>query len=52
MLRQMLTLVAIADTHGFHRDLTIPEGDILIHAGDLTQQGTSRSRGLSRNSPR
>ncbi|WP_205525746.1 metallophosphatase domain-containing protein [Pyxidicoccus trucidator] len=36
----MLTLVAIADTHGYHQDLTIPEGDILIHAGDLTRQGT------------
>jgi len=32
-------IVAIADTHGFHRQLAIPDGDILIHAGDLTDMG-------------
>ncbi|WP_224361015.1 metallophosphatase domain-containing protein [Hyalangium versicolor] len=36
----MLTLVAMADTHGYHDDLTVPEGDILIHAGDLTRGGS------------
>lgn len=36
----MLTLVAMADTHGFHDDLIVPEGDILIHAGDLTRRGS------------
>ncbi len=31
----------ISDTHGFHRDphLEIPDGDILIHAGDLSMSG-------------
>jgi hypothetical protein len=33
----MLTLVAMADTHLFHADLEIPDGDILIHAGDLSR---------------
>ena len=36
----MPTLVLMSDTHGFHRDLVVPPGDILIHAGDLTQTGT------------
>lgn len=33
-------LVAMADTHGRHRGLAVPEGDVLIHAGDLTARGT------------
>jgi Icc-related predicted phosphoesterase len=33
-------IVAMADTHGHHRTLTVPLGDVLIHAGDLTQRGT------------
>jgi len=32
-------IVAISDTHGSHRQLTVPEGDILIHAGDFTLFG-------------
>jgi len=27
-------IVAISDTHGFHKDLIIPKGDILVHCGD------------------
>jgi predicted phosphohydrolase len=34
-----LMIVAIADSHGLHRKLRIPDGDILIHAGDLTRSG-------------
>lgn len=30
----------MADTHGRHRELTVPDGDLLIHAGDLTERGT------------
>jgi Icc-related predicted phosphoesterase len=30
-----LKLVLVSDTHGLHRDIQIPDGDILIHAGDL-----------------
>jgi predicted phosphohydrolase len=36
----MPRIVAVADTHGFHERLSVPEGDIFIHAGDLTQRGT------------
>jgi Icc-related predicted phosphoesterase len=36
----MTRIVAISDTHGFHRFAPpIPDGDILIHAGDLTRGG-------------
>jgi hypothetical protein len=33
-------LVAVADTHGEHCRLTIPDGDVFLHAGDLTERGT------------
>ncbi len=32
-------IVAISDTHNNHRAFKIPDGDILIHAGDLTDMG-------------
>jgi hypothetical protein len=35
--------VCISDTHSGHsgRELVIPPGDVLLHAGDLTSHGTS-----------
>ena len=33
-------LVLISDTHGLHSSLHVPAGDILVHAGDLTDRGT------------
>jgi Icc-related predicted phosphoesterase len=36
----MVTIVAISDTHGFHDELELPPGDILVHAGDFTRGGT------------
>lgn len=41
MLRRLmaatpLVIVAISDTHQLHRDVDVPGGDILIHAGDFT----------------
>ena len=30
-----MKLVCISDTHGHHRSLTLPEGDVLLHAGDF-----------------
>jgi Icc-related predicted phosphoesterase len=32
-------IVAISDTHALHRHLSIPDGDILVHAGDITRKG-------------
>ena len=37
----MPRLVLISDTHGMQNEMPqIPDGDILIHAGDLTRKGT------------
>jgi Icc-related predicted phosphoesterase len=38
-LARTITVVALSDTHGYHRDLEVPDGDLLIHAGDLTLSG-------------
>jgi predicted phosphohydrolase len=35
----MLTLVCVGDTHGYHGETAVPDGDILVHAGDLTRYG-------------
>ena len=32
----MTRIVCISDTHNFHHDVDVPDGDILIHAGDFT----------------
>lgn len=39
--RPPIRVVAISDTHD--QTVDIPDGDILIHAGDLTDDGTVRS---------
>jgi len=31
-----MRIVLISDTHELHRELAVPPGDLLIHAGDLT----------------
>lgn len=31
-----MRLVMISDTHGRHQELMLPEGDVLIHAGDFS----------------
>jgi Icc-related predicted phosphoesterase len=31
-----MQIVCISDTHEFHRDVEVPDGDLLIHAGDFT----------------
>lgn len=32
--------VCVSDTHRRHRDLVLPDGDVLLHAGDFTMAGT------------
>ena len=34
-----IRIVCISDTHNRFRELSIPDGDILIHAGDITRRG-------------
>jgi Icc-related predicted phosphoesterase len=36
----MLRLVCISDTHGSHAEVSLPAGDILLHAGDVSKRGT------------
>lgn len=36
----MPRIVCLSDTHGSHRDIEIPDGDVLIHAGDFCNYGT------------
>jgi hypothetical protein len=31
-----IKIVCLSDTHSHHRDLEVPDGDLLIHAGDFT----------------
>ncbi len=34
-----MRIVAVADTHLFHGDLDVPDGDVFVHAGDLCRGG-------------
>lgn len=35
-----MKIVCISDTHGQHEGLKLPKGDLIIHAGDVTRNGT------------
>lgn len=35
----MMKFVVISDTHGQHKKLTLPKGDVIIHAGDISKRG-------------
>ncbi len=35
-----MKIVLISDTHGLHDELLIPDGDILVHTGDISMKGT------------
>jgi Icc-related predicted phosphoesterase len=41
--RTALRLVLLSDTHQFHREVEVPDGDVLIHAGDFTMFSKSMS---------
>ena len=34
-----MKIVCISDTHSLHRHIKIPDGDLLIHAGDVSSRG-------------
>lgn len=36
-----MKFVAISDTHNQHDKLKLPEGDVIIHAGDITGRGST-----------
>jgi len=35
-----MIIVCISDTHGAHRQVDLPPGDLLVHAGDITAHGS------------
>lgn len=35
-----MRIVAVADTHLFHEELVVPEGDVFVHAGDMCRGGS------------
>jgi Icc-related predicted phosphoesterase len=37
-----MKFVSISDTHGQHAKLTLPKGDVIIHAGDISSRGHER----------
>lgn len=37
-----MKLVCISDTHTLHDNIALPDGDVLLHAGDLTSNGDLR----------
>lgn len=34
-----IKIVALSDTHGKHGGMDVPEGDVLVYAGDMTSRG-------------
>ena len=39
-----LIIVMISDTHAMHREIEVPPGDLLIHAGDFTMNSMSAEK--------
>jgi Icc-related predicted phosphoesterase len=37
-----MRIVAISDTHMRHHKIAVPEGDVLVHAGDFTKRGSMK----------
>lgn len=37
-----LRFVCISDTHGRHRNVQVPDGDVLVHCGDFTNRGSHK----------
>jgi Icc-related predicted phosphoesterase len=35
-----MKIVLISDTHRYHKQVNVPEGDVLIHAGDISGRGS------------
>ncbi|MEO1518614.1 MAG: metallophosphatase domain-containing protein [Bacteroidota bacterium] len=37
-----MTIAIISDTHGLEEELTLPQADVIIHAGDITDRGEKK----------
>lgn len=42
-----MRIVAVADTHLYHRELRVPDGDVFVHAGDLCRSGHARELAIA-----
>lgn len=40
-LGKTVRVICLSDTHGKHGRVEVPDGDLLIHCGDLTKHGTA-----------
>lgn len=40
--RQDMRFIALSDTHGWHEKVVVPDGDVLLFAGDMCSSGTLR----------
>lgn len=38
-----MKVVCISDTHGYHESVVVPDGDLLIHAGDFTGEDIGKA---------
>jgi predicted phosphohydrolase len=47
--QRLVKIVCLSDTHGFHRKVHVPPGDLLIHAGDFTLFSRSQAEILDFN---
>jgi hypothetical protein len=47
----MRRFVCLSDTHNYHKQIAVPDGDILIHAGDATARNDAKSRRLTNGLP-
>jgi Icc-related predicted phosphoesterase len=34
-----MRIVCLSDTHGLHKQVAVPDGDLLLHAGDVSRRG-------------
>lgn len=37
-----MKIIALSDTHTYHDNITLPEGDVLVHAGDFCLSGDQK----------
>src|SRR6266404_2477890 len=40
LVGKQMRAIIISDTHEQHEKIVLPEGDLLIHCGDMTKQGS------------
>ena len=40
--REAIRVVVLGDTHEYHRHISVPDGNLLVHVGDITRNSFSR----------